>query len=96
MTVPENPDKDVWVKVKLKINSDVKASWCRVMPGRGVRFYDIEGQLINQAENRVAVVEPCLESNVTHPIPSDEIDNIMDGYLSESWTCYRNPFGSKP
>jgi hypothetical protein len=85
-------DEDVWVKVKLSINSDIKAGWCRVMPGRGVNFYDLQGQLIDQNVNRVSIIEPCLESDAKHPIPSKEINDLMDGVVGESWTRHRNPF----
>lgn len=60
---------DVWVKVKVKINQHIQASWCRVIPGRGVKFYTLDGDVIDQKENMVAVVESCLESNASHPIP---------------------------
>jgi hypothetical protein len=87
-------DEDVWVKVKLNINSDMKAGWCRVIPGRSVNFYDIEGYIIDQKINRVSIVEPCLESGVQHPIPSDNISKLMNGEVDESLSTH-NPFANK-
>lgn len=77
-----NINDDLWVKVKLRINSDIRASWCRVVPGRGVKFYHLNGKMIDQKENRVQVVERCLDSCAHHPVPDDETTkNIGSGRL---------------
>lgn len=84
MKVP-NMNDDLWVKVRLKINSDIRASWCRVIPGRGVKFYALDGKQIDQKENRVQVIERCLDSCTHHPIPEDEkaTTNLSD-FISRS------------
>lgn len=92
MIAPPQINEDAWVKVKLKINSEIQACWCRVMPGRGVKFYTLDGHVIDQEESRVQVVEPCLESNTSHPIPQDEISNLCDGHLSDAWPRRSDPF----
>lgn len=62
-------DKDLWIKVKLKIEySEMFAGWCQVIPGRCVKFYTLEGSLINQKKNKVKVIER-LDSLTNHPIP---------------------------
>jgi hypothetical protein len=88
-------DEDVWVKVKLRINSNMRAGWCRVTPGCGVKFYDIEGHLIDKDANRVSIVEPFLESGVQHPIPREEINDLLDGHVGDTWTRHSNPFSDQ-
>lgn len=53
------PTDDFWVKVKLRINDEVRASWCRVIPGIGVHFYNIEGHMIDKESNRISIIEVC-------------------------------------
>ena len=89
---PKHADDDAWIKVKLKINYDVLASWCRVIPGRGVKFYTLDGELIDQKKERVSIVEPCLDSSTAHPIPRDEISELFDGYVGSGWSVNTNPF----
>jgi hypothetical protein len=88
-------DEDVWVKVKLRINSNMQAGWCRVIPGRGVKFYDIKGHLIDKDANRVSIIEPFLDSSVQHPIPREKINELLDGYVGDVWTRHRNPFNDQ-
>jgi hypothetical protein len=92
---PKHAETDAWIKVKLKRNYDVVASWCRVIPGQGVKFYTLDGDLINQEEERVAIVEPCLDSNVSHPIPRDEISDLFDGTIRDGWSFRANPFNRR-
>lgn len=92
MITPYQIDQDAWVKVKVKINADIQACWCRVMPGQGVKFYTLDGQLINQENSRVHIIEPCLESNTSHPIPQNEISDLCDGHLSDAWPRRNDPF----
>lgn len=69
--VPKSVDDDLWVKVKLSINSDTCVGWCRVIPGKEVRFYKIDGSLVDLKKNKVRVVERCIESSIDHPIPQE-------------------------
>ena len=69
MQVKTQEDEALWVKVKLKVNNDIQASWCKVSPGKGVEFYTLDGEEIDQKENRVSLIEPCLESSTNNPIP---------------------------
>jgi hypothetical protein len=84
--------QDAWIKVKLKINSQLAASWCRVTPGKGVKYYTLEGEIIDQSKDRVSIVEPCLNSNTAHPIPHDEVMELADGYIGAGWIIKSNPF----
>lgn len=96
-TITINPGLDrnedeAWVKVKIKHNSNVIASWCRIKPGRGIRFYTIDGNIINHNKERISVIEPCIESSTNHPIP-EEINDFINGQVSDSWIRKSYPFG---
>ena len=92
---PKHKDLDAWVKVKLKRNANVMASWCRVIPGRGVRFYTLDGDMIDQEKERVSIIEQCLDSNISHPIPRDEISELLNGNIGDSWSSQPNPFNCR-
>ena len=65
---PKIDNEDIWVKVKIKIGSEIGAGWCRVIPGKYVKFYTLDGSFIDQKKNKVKVVER-LDSLIDHPIP---------------------------
>lgn len=88
-------DEDAWIKVKIRREQDVMASWCRVKPGHGIKFYTLDGTPIDHSKERVAVIEPCLESNVNHPIPQEDINDLMNGHLSDNWIRKSYPFGRR-
>jgi len=90
--IPGRRDGDAWIKVRLRINNIVAASWCRVIPGKGVRFYTLDGSRINQKKDRVSIIEPCLDSSTCHPVPRDEVSALSDGYIGSGWVIQSNPF----
>jgi hypothetical protein len=74
MTPGKIKNEDLWVKVKIKVGtSETSAGWCRVIPGQCVKFYTLEGSLIDHKKNKVKVIER-LDSSIDHPIP------LLDSY----------------
>ncbi len=71
--VPKKIDNDLWAKVKLKINSDICAGWCRVIPGKEVKFYKLDGSVIDHKKDNVIVIEKCEDSSTDHPVPQDNL-----------------------
>lgn len=94
-SLSEFKDSDIWVKVKVRVNDIVKACWCRVIPDEGVEYYDLYGDVIDQCRERISVVEACLESNVSNPIPKQEITQISNGFVSEAIPRHQFPFKDK-
>ena len=82
-----------WVKVKLRINSDIKASWCRVIPGVGVNYYSLDGTLIDHNKDRVSVIEICTDSNPINKVPSDDILSLVNNNYSNTVSSGHNPSG---
>jgi hypothetical protein len=67
-------DKDLWIKVKLNVGSlETSAGWCRIIPGKCVKFYTLDGSFIDQKKNKVKIVER-LDSSTDHSIP------LLDSY----------------
>ena len=60
---------ETWVKVKIKINDEIKASWCRLVPGKPKTFFNMDGRQIHG--DRISLVEPCLDSNIDNCIPCE-------------------------
>lgn len=75
---------DLWVKVKLRINSDIKASWCRVMPGIGVNYYSLDGIFIDRSKDRVSVIEICTDSNPINKVPEYDILSLVNNNCSNT------------
>lgn len=64
---------ETWVKVKIRINDEINASWCRLVPGKPKTFFNMDGRKIHG--DRISFVEPCLDSNIDNTIPC-EIDKL--------------------
>lgn len=60
---------ETWVKVKVKINDEINAAWCRLVPGKPKTFFNMDGQRISG--ERILFVEPCLDSNIDNTIPCE-------------------------
>lgn len=91
-SIAEFNESDIWVKVKIRINDIVKACWCRIIPDKGVEYYDMHGEIINPCRERISVVEACLESNVSNAIPKDKLSQLSDGLVCEEIPTYTCPF----
>lgn len=76
LTVKPGCEEDIWIKVKIRRDSEIMASWCRIN-AKGIRFYTLDGTRIYHTKERVAIVEPCIESGVNHPIPQEDISNLL-------------------
>ncbi|MFA5758417.1 MAG: hypothetical protein WC942_03460 [Clostridia bacterium] len=64
----QGPNMESFTKMKIKINNEIRACWCKVLPDNSYVIYTLDGELINTKDNRIVLIEDCCDSRVINTI----------------------------